>query len=95
MGQFFKKNIKIYTQNIFGNVKYYLLYEFEQEMHMLAYIQWAANVKEDNVGLLSFLEYGSHEFIDAHAIDRCIGFFKINRIYYIVDKEFMDNHDEL
>ena len=78
-------------KTFFGNVKYYLLYEFEQEMHMLAYIQWAASVKEDNVGVLSFLDYGAHEFIDAHAIDHCVEFFKINRIYYIVDKEFTDN----
>ena len=71
----------------FGNIEYYLTYEFEGEMHMLAYIHWANQVKKDDIGLLSFLGYGSHQFIDACAIDRCVGFIKINRIYYIIDKE--------
>ena len=44
----------------FGNIEYYLTYEFEGEMHMLAYIHWANQVKKDDIGLLSFLEYGLH-----------------------------------
>jgi hypothetical protein len=60
---------------------------------MLAYIHWATNVREDNVGLLSFPKHGAHEFIDAFAIDHCVGFFNLNGIYYIVDKEFGENLD--
>ena len=46
------------------------------------------NVEEDSVGLQSFSKYGAHEFIDACAIDHCVGFFNHNGIYYIIDKEF-------
>lgn len=82
-----RKTPEFIPKVFFGNVEYYLVYEFEEETHMLAYVHWADKVKEDDVGLLLFLEYGSHEFIDAYAIDRCVGFLKIGRNYYIVDKE--------
>ena len=88
---FLKKPSEFILKMFFGNVEYYLAYEFEEKMHMLAYIHWTNEVKEDNTGLLSFQGYGSHEFIDAYAIDHCVGFIKINQLYYIVDKEFIDN----
>ena len=85
--KFPKRQPEFIPKVFFGNVEYYLIYEFEKETHMLAYIHWADKVNEDTEGIQLFLEYRSHEFIDAYAIDRCIGFFKINRIFYIVDKE--------
>ena len=54
---------------------------------MLAYIHWTTNVKEDSVGLLSFSRFGAYEFIDACAIDHCVGFFNCNEVFYIIDKE--------
>ncbi|PKY57509.1 hypothetical protein RhiirA4_478620 [Rhizophagus irregularis] len=41
------------------------------------YIHWAADVREDSAGLISFQKSGAHEFIDASAIDYCVGFFQI------------------
>jgi len=84
-----KKTPEFISKVFYGNIEYYLTYEFEEKIHMLAYIHWTNKVEEDNMGLLSFLGYGSYEFIDAYAIDHCVGFIKINRIYYIVDKEFI------
>src|ERR1043166_9312226 len=72
-----KKISEFIFKVFFGNIEYYLTYEFEGEMHILAYIHWANEVKKDDIGLLSFLGYGSHQFIDACAIDRCVGFIKI------------------
>ena len=82
-----KKPPEFILQKFYGNVEYYLTYEFDGKIHMLAYIHWAANIKED-VELLSFSRYGAYEFIDAFAIDHCVGFFNLNRINYIIDKEF-------
>ena len=62
-------------------------HEFERKIHMLAYIHWTTNVKEDSVGLLSFSRFGAYEFINACAIDHCVGFFNCNEVFYIIDKE--------
>jgi len=54
---------------------------------MLAYIHWTANVEKDNIGLLSFSRYSTYEFIDAFAIDYCVGFLKLDHTYYVINKE--------
>lgn len=82
------------SKAFFGNIEYYLAYEFEEETHMLAYIHWTNEVEVDNIGLLSFSGYGPHEFIDVCAIDHCVGFIKINQVYYIIDKEELNNEFE-
>lgn len=81
-----KKPPEFILQKFYGNVEYYLVYEFDGETYMLAYIQWAKNVKKDNIGLLSFSKYGNYEFIDICAINYCVGFFKVDNTYYIIDK---------
>ena len=81
-----KRPSEFILQKFYGNVEYYLTYEFEGKIHMLAFIHWATNVKEDSVGLQSFSKYGAYEFIDACAIGHCVGFFNRNGIYYIIDK---------
>ncbi len=54
---------------------------------MLAYIHQATKIEENNVELLSFSKYSTHEFIDVFAINYCVGFFNLNGIHYIIDKE--------
>jgi hypothetical protein len=39
---------------------------------------------EDNYWLIYFNKFGSFQIFD---IDRCIGFFKIENLYYILDRE--------
>ena len=74
-------------REFYGNIEYYLLYEFDKKMTMLAKICWTQETNEDIVGVRSFIGFGAYEFIDASAIDHCVGFLKINDIYHIVDKE--------
>ncbi|CAI2189634.1 16908_t:CDS:2 [Funneliformis geosporum] len=78
----------------YGQVEYYLVYEFEEQTYMLAYVYWAANIIEDNIGLISFQKYDAHEFIDLSAIDCCIGFFQLRNTYYVIDKKFDEKLDE-
>ena len=78
-------------QKFYGNVEYYLTYEFDGKIHILAYIHWVANIKKEHIDLLSFSGYSAHEFIDAFVIDHCVGFFNLNGTSYIVDKEFGEN----
>ena len=75
------------AQKFYGNVEYHLVYDFDGETHMLAYIHWTANIEKDSVGLLSFSRYSSYEFIDAFAIDHCVEFLKLDHTYYVIDKE--------
>ncbi|CAG8736279.1 2411_t:CDS:2 [Dentiscutata erythropus] len=57
---------------------------------MLAYIQWTSPIEEDDVGVKMFKRLGAYAFINASAIDHCIGFIEIGNLFYIVDKE-VDN----
>jgi hypothetical protein len=56
---------------------------------MLAYVE-CANISDKKIskfGIRTFNHFGRKEFIDVQAIKRCIGFFKINNEYYILDKK--------
>src|SRR6266487_5540937 len=89
-----KREPEYVVRKFYGNIEYYLVYDFDGETHMLAYIHWTANIEKDSVGLLSFSRYSSYEFIDVFAIDYCVGFIKLGYTYYIIDKEavyFIDN----
>ncbi|CAB4424712.1 unnamed protein product [Rhizophagus irregularis] len=44
-------------------------------------------------GLISFQKFEAHEFIDAFAIDHCVGLFQIKTTYYVLDKD-IDYTDE-
>jgi hypothetical protein len=56
---------------------------------MLAYVECAniSDKKTSEFGIKTFHHFGCKEFIDVQAIKRCIGFFKINNKYYILDKK--------
>ncbi|CAB4396019.1 unnamed protein product [Rhizophagus irregularis] len=71
----------------YGNIEYYLMYEFNNEKSMLAYINWTASVSTDSVGLKYFTKFAVYDFIDVIAVERCVGFIKVDNKYYIVDKE--------
>ncbi|CAG8696675.1 20408_t:CDS:2, partial [Rhizophagus irregularis] len=71
----------------YGNIEYYLMYEFNNEKSMLAYINWTASVSTDSVGLKYFTKFAGYDFIDVIAVERCVGFIKVDNKYYIVDKE--------
>jgi hypothetical protein len=49
-----RKTPEFVSKNFYGQVEYYLAYEFDEKTYILAYIHWAADIKEDNTGLISF-----------------------------------------
>ncbi len=80
------------VQSFYDIIEYYLTYEFEEFKVILAYIQWTSLVNKDNVGVKTFSRLGVYEFINISAIDHCIGFIEIDKLFYIVDKE-VDNNE--
>jgi hypothetical protein len=58
---------------------------------MLANVKWTNEVTEDALGTTFFTgDGGSTQFIDVTTIDRCVGFMKVERKTYIIDKECME-----
>jgi len=57
---------------------------------MLANVTWSNKVNTDVLGTTFFIGEGSTQFIDIIAIDRCVGFMKLGRKSYIIDKECME-----
>lgn len=54
---------------------------------MFAYIRKINKYEEDNYGQIYFNKFGSLQFIEVNGIDRCVGFFKIENLFYILDRE--------
>ncbi len=54
---------------------------------MFAYVHKIDKYEEDNYGQIYFSKFGSFQFIEIIGIDRCVGFFKIENLFYILDRE--------
>jgi hypothetical protein len=54
---------------------------------MFAYIHKIDKYKEDNYGQIYFNKFSGFQFIEVIGIDRCVGFFKIENLFYILDRE--------
>ena len=54
---------------------------------MFAYVHKIDKYEEDNYGQIYFSKFGSFQFIEIIGIDRCVGFFKIRNLFYILDRE--------
>ena len=61
---------------------------------MLANVTWSNEVNEDALGIVFFIGDGSTQFIDVTAIVRCVGFMKLGRKTYIIDKESMEEWND-
>ena len=61
---------------------------------MLANVTWSNEVTKDALGTIYFVGDGSTQFIDVTAIDRCVGFMKLGRKTYVIDKECMEEWSE-
>ncbi len=57
---------------------------------MLANVTWSNEVNTDALGTTFFVGDGSAQFIDIIAINRCVGFMKLGRKSYIIDKECIE-----
>ena len=63
------------------------MHKYNELERMFAYVQKIDKYKEDNYGQLYFNKFGSFQFIEVISIDRCVGFFKIENLFYILDRE--------
>jgi len=54
---------------------------------MFAYVRKIDKDEVDGYGQIYFNKFGSFQFIEVIGIDRCVGFFKIENLFYILDRE--------
>ncbi len=54
---------------------------------MFAYVHKINKYEEDNYEQIYFNKFGSFQFIEIISINRCVGFFKIKNLFYILDRE--------
>lgn len=79
------------TKTFYAQVNYFLVYKHKDQEKMLANVKWTSDVSEDAFGTSFFVgNDGSTQFIDVTAIGRCVGFMKLDRKTYIIDKECME-----
>ena len=78
-------------KTFYAQVNYFLVYKYMNQEKMLANVKWTSETNEDALGTTFFVgDGGSTQFIDITAIDRCVGFMKLVRKTYIIDKECME-----
>jgi hypothetical protein len=70
----------------YGRVLYYLVHEHANEKHMLAYVHNAYDVRQELYGLQTFKKFSAKEFINVSTIKRCVAFFKIGALSYVLEK---------
>ena len=75
------------TKTFYGIIEFFLLYDFDGQKEMLAYIHWSRPVTKDHVGILSFNGFSYYDFVRVSAINQCVGFFQLGNKYYIIDKD--------
>jgi hypothetical protein len=73
--------------DIYGIVDYFFVHKFNNQVHMLTYIQLTSKVIEDEFGCKHFTQYRSKEFIDVRCVDHCVGFARIGNRNFIIDME--------
>lgn len=78
---------RLVSEEIFGEVEYFISHKHNELYRMFAYIRKIDNYCEDNYGQIYFNKFGSYQFIEVIGIDRCVGFFKIENLFYILDRE--------
>ena len=54
---------------------------------MFAYVYKIDKYKEDNYRQIYFSKFSSFQFIEIIGINRYVGFFKIENLFYILDRE--------
>ena len=63
------------------------MHKYNELERIFAYVQKIDKYEEDNYGQLYFNKFGSFHFIEVIGINRCVGFFKIENLFYILDRE--------
>lgn len=78
---------KLVSEEIFGEVEYFITHKHDELNRMFAYIRKIDKYEEDDYGQIYFNKFGSFQFIEVIGIDRCVGCFKIENLFYILDRE--------
>lgn len=81
-----RKPLHFELHQFFGQVQYYFVHRFQGEDQILAYIENAQNVKKNKDGTYTFEKYGIFEFVNVNTIQKCVGFWKVGKIYTIIIK---------
>ena len=68
-------------------MQYFIAHEYNGSNRIFAYVRKIDNYVEDNYGQIHFSKCGSFQFIEVIGIDRCVGFFRIENLFYILDRE--------
>ncbi len=63
------------------------MHKYNESERMFAYVRKIDKYEQDNYGQIYFNKLGSFQFIEVISIDRCVGFFKIENLFYILDRE--------
>jgi len=58
-----------------------------EENRIFAYVHKIDNYEVDNYGQIYFKRQSNFQFIEVIGIDRCVGFFKVENLFYILDRE--------
>ena len=78
---------RLVEQEIYGEVEYYIVHKYNELDRIFAYIRKINKYEMDNYGQIYFNKFGSFQFIEVIGIDKCVGFFKIENLFYILDRE--------
>ena len=78
---------RLIEEEIYGQIEYYIKHEYDGSNHIFAYIRKVDKYEVDNYGQINFNKFGGFRFIEIIGIDRCVGFFKIENSFYILDRE--------
>ena len=58
-----------------------------EENRIFAYVHKIDNYEVDNYGQIYFKRQSNFQFIEVIGIDRRVGFFKVENLFYILDRE--------
>jgi hypothetical protein len=78
---------RLVSGEIYGEVEYFIMHKHNGSDRMFAYVRKINKYEDDNYGQIYFNNFGNYQFIEVIGIDRCVGFFKIENLFYILDRE--------
>ena len=78
---------RLVEEEIYGEVEYFIMHKHDELDRIFAYIQKVDKYETDNYGQIYFSKFSGLQFIEVIDIDKCVGFFKFENLFYILDRE--------
>ena len=78
---------RLVIKEIFGEIEYFITNEYNGIIRIFAYVRKVNKYNEDDYGQIYFNKFSGFQFIEVIGIDRYVGFFKIDNLFYILDRE--------